>query len=332
MQGYGSGACTCTGRVCSACICIPIIAWDLAVQVGAAPLADGHVLRARVHVLVVVLQRLHPVGVRVERRAAAQPLGHVLDRARRGRGGDQRLACLRAHLVPAHVNALKRERAAAQRVGELERVAIAPAITKDFEREECAGGAHKCIAQRLNGHRRVMATPLPVDAAELILAELELAQRVVGRAQPRAHSMHGIGEVPPRAIRGEAAYAVVRQVEELERTATTHHRLHERHRAVDTHLVAAQVELPNAHRARAERFRKHARALLGEAIVREGDARDRGNLARLLLRWWVRSGSEANQWSVWLVVSGQCGRPALSACISRARDPPDAAQQKGPRP
>ena len=151
--------------MCTARICIPIVAWNLAVQVGAAPLADGHVLRARVHILVVVLQRLHPVGVRVERRAAAQPLGHVLDRARRCRAAEQRLDGLVAHLVPAHVEHLEWLGAPRERGRQLVRVLVAPAVAKDAKVLKLARGRGEGVTQSLNGHRRVLAPPLPVDAA-----------------------------------------------------------------------------------------------------------------------------------------------------------------------
>jgi hypothetical protein len=165
----------------------------LAVQVGAAPLADRHVLRARVHVLIVVLQRLHPVGVRVEGRAAAQPLWHVLHCARRRGRGEQRVRLGRAHLVPSHVEHRERRRAPRERVRQLERVTVAPAVAKDHQVREAARGLREGLAQRLDGHRRVVAAPLPVDAAQLVLPDLELAQRVVLRAQPRADGVHRVG-------------------------------------------------------------------------------------------------------------------------------------------
>ena len=124
----------------------------LTVKVGAAPLADRLVLRARVHVHLIVLQRLDPIRVRVERRAAAQPLRHVLHPACIGGRRKQRLGRIAPHLIPAHVDALERRRALAQRIRQLQRISIAPAVAQDLERAKRARGAHQRITERLDSH------------------------------------------------------------------------------------------------------------------------------------------------------------------------------------
>jgi len=124
-----------------------------------------------------------------------------------------------------------------------------------------------------------VAAPFPVDAAQLVLPNLERPQRVARLPKPRADGEHGRGRVLAVALSRQPADAVVGEVKELERAAALHHGLNERDRAVGAHLVAAQVELQQPHRARAERARQHRRALLGKAIVAEREAADGVRLA-----------------------------------------------------
>ena len=136
-------------------------------------------------------------------------------------------------------------------------------------------GMRERLAERLHRRRRVLAAPLPVDAAQLVLPDLERAQRVVLRHQPAAHRLDRHRRVRAVAVGVEAADPIVGHVERLERALPRHHRLDQRHRPLAADPVAAEVELEEPHRPGAQRARQHRRPLLGEPIVPEAHAGDR---------------------------------------------------------
>ena len=154
--------------------------------------------------------------MRVEGGAAAKPLRHVLDHAQGRRRGQQRLARVTTHLVPPNVEHAQRHAPPAQRRRELVRVGVAPAVAEDPKLGQPALIAAERIAQSLDRRGGVLAPPLPVDAAQLVLPQLERAQWVVGLAQPAAYRDYRLIRVGAVAVGVEPAvlktYAVFRDL------------------------------------------------------------------------------------------------------------------------